>query len=105
MTVTDSVGARTRHEVLLAHGAPVEGAVWLTDMAVRLQSSGWTTFRTATRVDAIRRVEQGGLAAAVLVGDRREIAETEMTCNGLHVRRGELRAGSALPLRDPLGVA
>ena len=66
----DSLAPRT---VLLSHALPSEGPRWLRDVGDELRPSGFVFCRAHSGPETIRRVEQGRLAAAILVEDRRQI--------------------------------
>lgn len=66
----DSVPAR---EVLVARGRGGGVWQWYDDIEARFQPVGLSVVRVHTSPDAVRRVEQGGLAGAVLVTDGRRI--------------------------------
>ena len=63
----DSLAPRT---VLLSHALPSEGPRWLRDVGDELRPSGFVFCRAHSGPETIRRVEQGRLAAAILVEDR-----------------------------------
>jgi len=62
----------TRH-VLLACGQRGENATWFARIDVVFRPSGFVLCRTRTGIETVQRVEQGGLAAAVLMEDQRAI--------------------------------
>lgn len=66
MTVVD----RT---LLLAHSRRDFGPPWISQAGVTLTPQGWRVHRTHNRSDTIARVEEGGLAAAVLIADQCDI--------------------------------
>lgn len=66
----DSLAPRT---VLLSHALPCEGPRWLRDVGDELRPSGFVFCRAHSGPDTIRRIEQGRLAAAILVEDRLQI--------------------------------
>ena len=73
MTIVPGLAKTSRREVLLACGLPKSAHRWLCDVDGALEPSGLVVCRAFTRADAVRRVERGGLAAALLIGDRRRI--------------------------------
>ena len=60
-------------EILVAHRPEVDGPRWIQEVDDSLRPAGLTVFRARTGGETIRRVELGGLAAAVLITDRRWI--------------------------------
>lgn len=66
MTLTDPT-------LLLAHSRRDLGPPWIGEAGLALGSRGWRVHRTHTGTETIARVEEGGLAAAVLIADRCDI--------------------------------
>jgi len=66
MTLTDPT-------VLLAYSRRDFGPPWIGEAGTALGSGEWRVHRTHTGRETIARVEQGGLAAAVLVADQCDI--------------------------------
>ncbi len=60
-------------EVLISHRRQGGGFCWLDEVETFLRPSGLRVCRVHTRAEAICRVERGGLAAAVVIGDGRHI--------------------------------
>ena len=73
MTILPNLDPLTHRTVLLSHAPPSEGPRWLRDFDDELRPAGFVFCRAHSGPDTIRRVEQGRLAAAVLVEDRQQI--------------------------------
>lgn len=69
---TPDYRARGR-EVLFAHGLPPGDSRWFMEMDKLLRPRGLALYRTSSGSETIRRVERGGLVAAVLIADERRI--------------------------------
>ena len=59
--------------MLFSHGLFCAGSRWLGEVEEGLRPSGLVVCRAHSGPDTIRRVEQGGLGAAVLIADRTQI--------------------------------
>ena len=59
--------------LLLAHSRRAVGPPWVGEAGTALRRRGWHVHRTHNGRETIARVEQGGLAAAVLVADQCDI--------------------------------
>ena len=59
--------------VLVARGRGGDVSQWFDEVEARFQPVGLTVVRVHTSPEAVRRVEEGGLAGAVLVTDQRRI--------------------------------
>lgn len=64
---------RRRVEVLWSYGDPCDRPTWLGDVDLALRSSGFVSCRAHSGPDTIKRVEQGGLAGAILIADQTRI--------------------------------
>jgi len=64
---------RRGRQVLFAHGQPGDHSHWLIELDEMLKPRGLELYRTSSGPETIRRVERGGLAAAVLIADERQI--------------------------------
>lgn len=60
-------------QVLFAHGQPGDHSHWLIELHEMLKPRGLELYPTSNSAETIRRVERGGLAAAVLIADERQI--------------------------------
>ena len=56
-------------QVLIAHRRYAPGPLWVREVDTVLRTRGLSLFAAYSGPDAIRRVEHGGLAAAVLIAD------------------------------------
>lgn len=65
--------SRESREVLFAHNPAVRDAGWIGEVVAVFDPTGLAVFQAHSGPDAIRRVERGGLAGAVLIGDRAQI--------------------------------
>lgn len=63
----------SRRRVLLAYGEQGDGPTWLRDADAAFGPSGFVLCQSRTGPETIRRIEEGGLAAAVVVEDQRAI--------------------------------
>ncbi len=63
----------SRRRILLAHGEDSGGATWVRQAEVAFGPSGFDLCQARTGPETIRRVEEGGLAAAVVVENHRDI--------------------------------
>lgn len=77
-------------EVLLAHRRFGDEIRWCDELESTLRRARLSFFRAHSGREVVRRVERGGLAAAVLVGDEREI-------DGLSILRIVRSIDAALP--------
>ena len=73
MTILPTLDSLAPHTVLLSHALPCEGPRWLREVGDELRPSGFVFCRAHSGPDTVRRVEQGRLAAAILVEDRLQI--------------------------------
>lgn len=64
------MGIRESRGVLFAYSPVVDDPGWLVDVDAVFRPVGLAVFQAHSGPDAIAWVERGGLAAAVLVGDR-----------------------------------
>lgn len=69
MTNVPGVLVNPCREVLVSHDVLGGGPRWVAEVEDRLRPTGLVVRRVFTGLDTIRRVEVGGLAAAVLVAD------------------------------------
>jgi len=58
-----------KFEVLVSHGPPLCGPGWLGELSGFLAPAGVVFTRVHTGADAVLRVEQGGLAGAMVIAD------------------------------------
>jgi len=63
----------SRWRVLLAYGEQGGGPAWLRDADAAFEPSGFVLCQARTGPETVRRIEEGGLAAAVVVEDQRAI--------------------------------
>ena len=73
MTNTPSMHRLAGCEILLSYGRQQDVADWLGGVADALAPAGVVCCRAHTAGDTIRRVERGGLGAAVVCGDDPQI--------------------------------
>ena len=73
MTLSPSSWVTANRNVLLALGRQVGKPGWCNDIDVAFRPCGFVVCWAHSCVETVERVEQGGLAAAVLVGDDRQI--------------------------------
>ncbi|MBI1826493.1 MAG: hypothetical protein HY287_08180 [Planctomycetes bacterium] len=73
MTLSPTERATTRRRLLFAYGRLVIAPQWYDDLDAHFRPVGLEVCRTRSGSDAIDRIEQGGLAGAVLVADDHEI--------------------------------
>lgn len=64
-----SFNLRPGREVLITHRAQGTGVIWMREVDLALRRRGLSVFPASTGPDTLRRIEDGGLAAAVLVAD------------------------------------
>ncbi len=64
---------RKGRQVLFAHGESGDHSPWMIELHEMLEPRGLELFRTSSGSETISRVERGGLAAAVLIADERQI--------------------------------
>jgi len=76
--------------ILVAHGKTGDAPRWCDEFESGLRPAAISIFRVHTRRDAIHRVECGGLGAAILLADDREI-------DGLSVLRTIRSIDAVLP--------
>ena len=63
----------TGRRILFAYGEQESGPTWLHDADAALLPLGYVLCKARTGPETIRRIEEGGLAAAVVVEDQRAI--------------------------------
>ena len=73
MTNSPSKDPAWNREVLFSHSLLRSRPRWLGEVEDGLRPSGFVVCRTHSGPDTIRRVEQGGLGAAVLIADGAQI--------------------------------
>jgi len=69
MTARD-LASRNARGVLFAHNPAGKDSGWFGDVVAVFDHTGLAVFQAHSGPDAIRCVERGGLAGAVLIGDR-----------------------------------
>ena len=70
MTNLPNVNLDSPRRVLVSHGLRAEGRRWLREVDDLFRPSGFVVCRAHSGPETIRRVEEGGLAGAVLIEDR-----------------------------------
>jgi CheY-like chemotaxis protein len=73
LTILPSLRPTPQHHLLLSYGRHQDVARWMCGVDELLKPSGVVVCRTHTGPDTIQRVEQGGLAAAVVCADHAQI--------------------------------